>query len=98
MATRLNTQPLHPETVRPVIKLASLSPAEINRQARAQVISECGERPVNKSVGNQTGYSTVSSAVIADQFERMMSIGDAARAWDRRVKQVAGEIAAKVGA
>lgn len=85
------------ETRRPAIKLASLPAAEINRQARAQVIAERGERPANKSVGNWAGYVTVGADVIADQFERMMATGDAARAWDRRVKEVAGEIAAKVG-
>jgi len=95
MATALKTT-LHPEA-RPALKLASLSNAEIMRQARAQVIAERGERPAHKSAGSWTGYPTVSNDVLADQFSRMMSINAAARAWDRRVNEVAGEIAAKVG-
>lgn len=97
MATRLKPQ-LHPETERATLKLASLSNAEIMRQARARVTEERGERPAHKSVGNWTGYATVSNDVVADQFARTMRIGHDARAWDRRVNEVAGEITAKVGA
>lgn len=62
--------------------------------AREQTERELGPRPMNKSVGNWTGYATVSNAALAEEFRRVMDSMSAARAWDRRVSELCRQMGA----